>query len=310
MKKFRTLGLLFVILCTLSLAGCKPVVTITFPQNGDTFALGVEITFSGEATDFLSGAVPEALLVWSIDDEEVATGSTFTKSDLATGTHTLKLSVTDPHGMGTGSAQITITVGSGGATTTTTAATTTMAPTTTTTTADIMPPELALQCVDYGVPNDPSDDVCFSDVVNVTSVDLCVYHRSVQTLNVSLYKPSDDPLKSNYDAVDVHIEPFTGPGTYTTDPEGKVLVGLHGAGAEAHHGGDTSGDDSTYDNCTIKVTSTNLNTIVIPQGTEQKGWVDIEVTCPQVGCAGVGIIECQVSPSTWRVRVNQCNASE
>jgi hypothetical protein len=99
------------LLLVLSLAGCVPVVTITSPQDGDVFAVGEEITFSGTATDFTSGALPDDALIWTSDrDGEIGQGGTFTRSDLSEGVHIITLSATNDAAQ-TGSATIQITVG-------------------------------------------------------------------------------------------------------------------------------------------------------------------------------------------------------
>jgi len=145
--------------------------------------------------------------------------------------------------------------------------------------------------------------------VNASSVYGCNYWRSKQILHVSLQNPPPE-TRPDYNEIYINIDSFMGPGTYTTYPGGNILVGIMGA---ASNGGDTEGslpgDDSPYENCTIKVTSTNLHTIPILEGGPTQGFVDLEVTCPKVGATGVGQCECQVSPSTWRIRVVQCEAT-
>jgi hypothetical protein len=166
-----------------------------------------------------------------------------------------------------------------------------------------MPPTITLQCKDSEGPPDCNDEI------NVSAVDQCVYWRGTQTLKLILKNPPDENVPI-YDEVSLFIEPFTGPGTFTTDPAGNIMVGLLGAQA---CGGDTQGsvpdDDSPYKECTIEVTNTNLHTINIPDGAERKGFIDVHVACPEVGSAGIGVVECQVNPSAWRIRVMECLAS-
>ena len=142
MIKLKNIRFLLPLLLVFFLAGCVPVVTITSPQDGDVFAVGEEITFSGKATDALAGDLPEDALAWTVDGEEIGTGAIIKKSDLAVGNHIVKLNATK--GNRSSSAQITITVGEGGGSTTTVpntttttisgGGTTTTAPATTTTT--------------------------------------------------------------------------------------------------------------------------------------------------------------------------------
>ena len=119
--------LFFLICCVLPLflEGCKPVVTITAPANGDTFSVGETITFEGQAADPQHPNLADAAFVWISDkDGEVGTGPSFTSSDLSEGKHTITLTVTDPVGK-SGQSSVTITVGGVPATTTTIPTTTT-----------------------------------------------------------------------------------------------------------------------------------------------------------------------------------------
>ncbi len=277
MKKLKNIKFLLPLLLVLSFAGCMPAVTITSPHDGDVFAVGEEITFSGTATDRTTGTLPDEVLIWTSDrDGEIGQGGTFTSSVLSEGVHIITLSATNDADQ-TGSATIQITVGNGiPGTTTTIGSTTSIGPTTTITTTtvsgscvgnecDVFPPTITLQCVDYGVPNDSGDDIHYNDVVNVSSVYGCIYWRGAQELHVSLRNPPPE-TRPDYNEIFIDIKPFTGPGTYTTDPGGNILVSIMGAEAD---GGDTqgslSGDDSPYKKCTIKVTSTNLHTIGNPR---------------------------------------------
>jgi hypothetical protein len=91
-------------------ANQAPVVTISSPANGATFAPGSTITFAGNATDHEDGPLSGASLVWtSSRDGQIGTGTSFTRSDLSLGTHTITLTAADSDGAA-GSAQVTINV--------------------------------------------------------------------------------------------------------------------------------------------------------------------------------------------------------
>ena len=114
--------LFFLICCVLPLCftGCKPVVTITAPANGDTFAVGETITFEGKATDQQHPDLGDDAFVWISDkDGEIATGASFTTAGLSEGEHTITLTVTDPSGQ-SGQSSIKITIGNDGTSTSTT----------------------------------------------------------------------------------------------------------------------------------------------------------------------------------------------
>ena len=136
MKYFKKIFFLICCVLPLFLAGCKPVVTITAPANGDTFTVGETITFDGQATDPLHPNLADAAFVWtSAKDGEIGTGPSFASSNLSEGEHTITLTVTDPVGQ-SGQSSVSITVGNGTTSTTTTPTTTTTienASTTTTT---------------------------------------------------------------------------------------------------------------------------------------------------------------------------------
>lgn len=111
----------------LLLAGCTPEVTITEPEDGDSFAAGETITFTGEAFDQQYPDLDDDAYVWTSDiDGEIGTGPSFTTANLSEGEHTITLTVTDPDEW-VGEDSITITVGNG------------MSPTTTTTTSGTQP---------------------------------------------------------------------------------------------------------------------------------------------------------------------------
>jgi subtilisin family serine protease len=87
-----------------------PVVSIASPADGDTFASGATISFSGTASDTEDGDLTDSL-VWtsSIDGIIGITGGNFFTT-LSEGTHTITAKVTDSNSE-TGSASIGITVG-------------------------------------------------------------------------------------------------------------------------------------------------------------------------------------------------------
>lgn len=118
MKKRNYILFLATLCLAIFLSACTPQVIILTPQDGDNFAVGEEITFSGEATVPGKGDLPDSALVWSVDGVEIGTGALIKKSDIAEGTHSVKLTATSADV--TGSDEITITVGDGGNTTTTT----------------------------------------------------------------------------------------------------------------------------------------------------------------------------------------------
>jgi hypothetical protein len=124
MKSCKKMFLLMCCFLTLILAGCKPVVTIIEPVNGDKFAVGEKITFKGEATDPQHPNLADNAFVWTSDkDGEIGTGPSFESFDLSEGRHTITLTVTDPDGQ-VGQSSVTITVGNNNVTTSTTASTT------------------------------------------------------------------------------------------------------------------------------------------------------------------------------------------
>ena len=86
-----------------------PVVSITSPADGSTFDSGATILFEGTASDTEDGDLT-ASLVWTSDlDGQIGTGGSFSTT-LSDGKHTITASATDSDGA-TGSAPISITVG-------------------------------------------------------------------------------------------------------------------------------------------------------------------------------------------------------
>jgi len=76
-----------------------PLVTITSPKNGATFAPGATITFTGYAIDPEDGVLSGSSLVWvSNKDGEIGTGNSISKSTLLAGEHIITLTATDSDG--------------------------------------------------------------------------------------------------------------------------------------------------------------------------------------------------------------------
>jgi len=86
-----------------------PTVSITSPVDGSTFDSGATITFQGTATDPEEGDLSASLVWTSSKDGPIGTGGSFSAT-LSDGTHTITASVTDSGGA-TGSASVSITVG-------------------------------------------------------------------------------------------------------------------------------------------------------------------------------------------------------
>ncbi|MDB4891615.1 MAG: peptidase and in kexin sedolisin [Gemmatimonadetes bacterium] len=73
-----------------------PTVSISAPATSSTFALGTSITFTGSGTDPEDGVLNGASLVWTSDrDGQIGTGTSFTKSNLSAGVHTITLTGRD-----------------------------------------------------------------------------------------------------------------------------------------------------------------------------------------------------------------------
>ena len=128
MKSCKKMFLLMCCVLPLYFAGCKPVVTIIEPVNGDKFKVGETIIFEGKATDQEHPNLADNAFVWTSDkDGEIGTGPSIESSGLSEGRHTITLTVTDPAGQ-SGQSGVTITIGNGNV------------PTTTTTICNIVPP--------------------------------------------------------------------------------------------------------------------------------------------------------------------------
>ncbi|PKB83944.1 MAG: hypothetical protein BZY88_01145 [SAR202 cluster bacterium Io17-Chloro-G9] len=86
-----------------------PVVTITSPADGSTFDSGSSIDFAGTASDTEDGDLTASLAWSSSIDGDIGTGGSFSTT-LSDGNHTITASATDS-GSATGSASVSITVG-------------------------------------------------------------------------------------------------------------------------------------------------------------------------------------------------------
>ncbi|MCH8977947.1 MAG: S8 family serine peptidase [Armatimonadetes bacterium] len=86
-----------------------PVVTITSPSDGATFASGASISFAGSASDTEDGNVTASLVWTSSIDGQIGTGASFS-AILSDGVHTITARATDT-GSKSGSSSVSITVG-------------------------------------------------------------------------------------------------------------------------------------------------------------------------------------------------------
>lgn len=82
-----------------SVTNQSPSASISSPSNGASVAQGTSVTFAGSGSDPESGALSGSALVWTSSlSGQIGTGTSFSRSDLAAGTHTITLTVTDPQG--------------------------------------------------------------------------------------------------------------------------------------------------------------------------------------------------------------------
>jgi len=116
MRRMQCKGLSFwriVVICFISLiflqifasseltfANSPPVVSITGPTGGSRFLSGYEtISFSGTGNDAEDGPLSGSSLVWTSSiDGEIGIGTSFSRTDLSVGTHTIWLTGTDSQG--------------------------------------------------------------------------------------------------------------------------------------------------------------------------------------------------------------------
>ncbi|MEO7456242.1 MAG: PKD domain-containing protein [Gemmatimonadaceae bacterium] len=91
-------------------ANQSPTATISSPTSGSGVLQGQGVTFTGSASDPESGTLSGTSLQWrSSIDGAIGSGTTFSKSNLSIGTHTITLTATDPQGAAS-SRSITLTV--------------------------------------------------------------------------------------------------------------------------------------------------------------------------------------------------------
>ena len=97
-------------------ANKAPTASISSPASGGSFTQSngaVAVTFTGAGNDPETGALSGTSLVWtSSRDGQIGTGTSFVKSNLTVGTHTITLTSKDAQGL-TGSASTTITIVAG-----------------------------------------------------------------------------------------------------------------------------------------------------------------------------------------------------
>jgi PKD repeat protein len=85
-----------------------PAVTISEPIGGTEFLQGVEIGFTGSATDPEDGSLTATSLLWNSSiDGTIGTGTSFTTTALSLGDHVVTLTATDAQGQ-VGSATVSI----------------------------------------------------------------------------------------------------------------------------------------------------------------------------------------------------------
>ncbi|MBA3638485.1 MAG: M36 family metallopeptidase [Acidobacteria bacterium] len=95
--------------CSATGGNTAPVVSISSPGDGASFASGASITFSGSASDAEQGDLSASLAWISSRDGQIGTGSSFSRTTLTVGTHTITATATDINGA-SGSASVSITV--------------------------------------------------------------------------------------------------------------------------------------------------------------------------------------------------------
>ena len=110
MKKLVNLKHVLLLALILSLVGCMPIVLIITPSDGEQFATGALILFTGYARDLQEGDIPSASLAWtSSKDGDLGTGILL-PATLTEGEHVITLTATNSKEE-EGTATVTITVG-------------------------------------------------------------------------------------------------------------------------------------------------------------------------------------------------------
>ncbi|MEM9293527.1 MAG: M36 family metallopeptidase, partial [Acidobacteriota bacterium] len=94
-------------------ANDAPVVTITAPADGSSFAEGANVSFSGTAADQEDGSLTGSLAWSSSLDGAIGSGGSFSTASLSVGNHTITASVTDSGGL-SDSDSIAVTITGGG----------------------------------------------------------------------------------------------------------------------------------------------------------------------------------------------------
>ncbi|MEP7086627.1 MAG: hypothetical protein ABI884_04780, partial [Gemmatimonadota bacterium] len=87
----------------------QPTATITSPANSASFVSGATVSFAGTGVDPEDGTLTGASLVWTDGATQIGTGTSFSLSTLAVGTHVITLTATDSKGA-KGTATVTIVI--------------------------------------------------------------------------------------------------------------------------------------------------------------------------------------------------------
>jgi hypothetical protein len=177
MSKQSKIKCALLVLLPLVLTGCPPFrVSILTPSNGEQFDPGEEILFTGSARALMEGELTGNSLIWTSSiDNQIGTGTSFTRSDLSEGMHTITLTAINARGE-EGITTIDIIVGE-------------ETPPTTSTTSNICPPDSPIECpngccftdypiccdngccpTDYTICGEGEDEgKCFPDEANTTT---------------------------------------------------------------------------------------------------------------------------------------------
>ncbi len=80
---------------TITVRNTTPTVSVASPISGAAYSVGKPINFSGSASDQQDGNISSSM-TWTSDLQgQIGTGGSFTRSDLAVGTHTVTVRVVD-----------------------------------------------------------------------------------------------------------------------------------------------------------------------------------------------------------------------